>query len=160
MRRQLTLFLPPDESAIVNQVRQVLDPRQHALISAHVTLCRDEELVPWQTIGQRLASLGEFALSMQFGEPQVLLDGGVLMRAIKGEAQYQHLRKIILGSSAGSHDPHITLLHPRNAAGVAYDLAEMALGLAGLRVTFRTVALIEQQGVAPWSVRQEFGAVD
>ena len=138
----------------------MLDPRQHTLISAHVTLCRDEELVAWQIIEQRLASLGKFTVTMQFGEPQVLPDGGVLMRATQGAGQYQHLRQIILGSSAGSHDPHITLLHPRNAAGVAYNLAEMAPMLAGLRITFRTVALIEQHGVAPWSVRQEFGAVD
>ena len=137
MRRQLTLFLPPEH---------------------HVTLCRDDELVPWQAVIQRLASLGTFSITMEFGEPQVLPDGCVLLRPIRGAEQYQHLRQSILGPSASVHGAHITLLHPRNAAGVAYDLAAIAAGLAGLRTTLRTVSLIEQDGSDPWLVRRSYGA--
>ena len=157
-RRQLTLFLPPAQRAIVEPIRQRLDPRQHAIIQAHVTLCRDDELVPWQALSQRLASLGEFAITMQFGEPQVLPDGCVLLRPTHGAEQYQHLRQSVLGPSANIHDAHITLLHPRNATGVIYDLAEIALVLVGFTATFRTIALIEQCGSGPWLVRQEYGA--
>ncbi|HBK47462.1 MAG TPA: hypothetical protein DDZ67_13725 [Xanthomonadaceae bacterium] len=157
MRRQLTLFLPPDQRAIVEPIRQRLDPRQHAIIAAHVTLCRDDELVPWQALGRRLARLGEFSLTMQFGEPQVLPDGCVLLRPTHGMEQYQHLRQAILGSSANAHGAHVTLLHPRNAAGVIHDLAEIVPVLTGLTATFRTITLIEQPGPGPWSVRQEYG---
>jgi hypothetical protein len=158
MRRQLTLFLPPDQCTIVEPIRQRLDPQQHAVIQAHVTLCRDDELVLWQVISQRLASLGEFSITMQFGEPQVLPDGCVLLRPTHGAEQYQHLRQCILGSSAIVHGAHITLLHPRNAAGVSYNVAEIAPALAGLTATFRTIAVIEQYGSGPWLVQQEFGA--
>lgn len=157
MRRQLTLFLPPDQCAIVDPVRQRLDPRQHAIIRAHVTLCRDDELVPWPVIGRRLASLGEFSVTLQFGEPHVLADGGVLLRPVRGAEEYRRLRQSILGPSAKVHGAHITLLHPRNAAGVSYDRAEIAHALAGLTATFRTIALIEQHGPGPWRVRQEYG---
>ena len=157
-RRQLTLFLPPAQQATVEPIRQRLDPQQHAIIRAHVTLCREDELEPWQLLGQRLANLGGFAVTMQFGEPQVLQDGCVLLRPTRGAEQYQHLRRSILGPLANAHGAHITLLHPRNAAGVIYDLAEIATPLAGLTATFRTVALIERRGSGPWLVRQEYGA--
>lgn len=51
--------------------------RQHALIPAHVTLCRDDEIVAWQEVGQRLAGFGPLALTMRLGEPQVPADGCV-----------------------------------------------------------------------------------
>lgn len=158
MRRQLTLFLPPDQRAIVEPIRQRLDPRQHAAIQAHVTLCRDDELVPWQVISQRLAMLADISITMQFAEPQVLPDGCVLLRPTHGTEEYQSLRQSILGSSANVGGAHITLLHPRNAAGVIYDLSEIARALAGLTATFRTIALIEQHGSGSWLVKQEYGA--
>lgn len=157
LRRQLTLFLPPDPQAMVDQIRKRLDPRQHALIPAHVTLCRDDELAPWPSLCRRLANFREFALTMKFGEPQVLPDGCVLLRPTHGAEQYQHLRQSILGPSANVHGAHLTLLHPRHATDVVYDLAEIKLALAGLTVTFRKIALIEQCGSGPWLVRQEYG---
>ncbi|MFC7519787.1 hypothetical protein ACFQS6_05150 [Xanthomonas populi] len=42
---------------------------------AHVTLCRDDELVPWRSIDTRLHELAAFSLSMRFGAPQALADG-------------------------------------------------------------------------------------
>jgi len=99
MRRQLTLFLPPDQRTVADATRQRLDPQQRALIQGHVTLCRDAELTPWQAIDQRLASLGEVSISMRFGGPQVLADGCVLLRPTRGDQQYQDLRRSILGPS-------------------------------------------------------------
>lgn len=156
-RRQLTLFLPPDQRAIVEPIRKRLDPRQHAIIQAHVTLCRDDEMAPWLVLKQRIASIGEFAITMRFGAPQVLPDGCVLLRPTRGADQYQQLRRSILGASANEHGAHITLLHPRNAAGVIYDLAKITPVLADLTITFRTFALIEQCDGGPWLVRQQYG---
>lgn len=157
-RRQLTLFLPPGQREVIESIRQGLDPLQHAIIPAHVTLCRDDELIPWQAIGQRLASLGRFSFTMQFGEPRVLLDGCVLMRPTHGAEQFQRLRRSILGPSAKALGAHVTLLHPRNAAGAVYDLAELVAMLPGFTVTFRSIALVEQSGAGPWLVRQEYGS--
>src|SRR5690606_7169027 len=70
-RRQLTLFLPPDKREVIESIRQKIDPLQHAMIPAHVTLCRDDELIPWQALGERLASLGQLSLTMRFGVPRV-----------------------------------------------------------------------------------------
>jgi hypothetical protein len=158
MRRQLTLFLPLVERAVVDSIRQRLDPQQHAIIPAHVTLCRDDELEPWQEINQNLVSLGSFSIAMSFGEPEVLSDGCVLMRPTHGEEQYRDLRQSILGSLAREHGAHITLLHPRNAAGIIYDLAKLRSELASLTVVFRTVSLIEQHGSSQWLVQREYGA--
>ena len=158
MRRQLSLFLPSAQRAVVDTIRQRLDPRQHAIIPPHITLCRDEELVPWQGISQRLANLDPFSITMQFGEPHVLSDRCVLLRPILGAEQYHRLRHLILGPLAKEHGAHITLLHPRNAAGVTYNLAEISHALVGFTVTFRTVSLIEQRGTGTWQVRQDFGA--
>ncbi|CAN5241134.1 hypothetical protein BH20ACI2_BH20ACI2_12020 [soil metagenome] len=158
MRRQLTLFLPLAHRVVVDPIRQRLDPLQHAIVPAHVTLCRDEELTPWQGLSQNLANLGPFAITLQFGEPQVLSDGCVLLRPSHGAEEYQHLRRSILGPLAKHHGAHITLLHPRNVAGVTYNLAEINHALIGLTITFRTISLIEQHGAGPWVVRQDYGA--
>jgi hypothetical protein len=44
IRRQLSLYVPEPIATRLEAVRRVLDPVQHALIPAHVTLCRDDEL--------------------------------------------------------------------------------------------------------------------
>ena len=154
MRRQLTLLLPLAHRVIVDPIRQRLDPLQHAIIPAHVTLCRDDELAPWQELSQNLANLGPFSITLQFGELQVLSDGCVLLCPTHGAEEYQHLRRSILGPLAKHHGAHITLLHPRNAAGVTYDLAEITHALIGLTITFRTISIIEQHNACPWVARQ------
>lgn len=157
MRRQLTLFLPPEPRARVEPIRRRLDPRQHALIPAHVTLCREDELTPWDAIERRLDQLGAFSITLRFGEPTVLPDGCVLLRPPAGIERYQQLRQAILGPTARDHGAHLTLLHPRNAVGVTYDLSAIASELDGLEATFRVVTLIEQEGSGPWLVKQEYG---
>ena len=157
MRRQLTLLLPPDQRIAVDSIRQRLDPRQHAIIPAHVTLCRDAELEPWDEIERRLQRLEAFTLELSFGAPESLLDGCILLRPVRGIEQYRHLRRSILGPSAREHGAHITLLHPRNATGVECDLHRLADEVSGLAVVFRAVSLIEQDGDAPWQLRQHYG---
>lgn len=157
MRRQLTLLLPSEQRTAVDRVRQRLDPKQHALIPAHVTLCRDDELAPWDAICTRLERLAPIALAMRFGGPQSLPDGCILLRATQGIEPYRALRRALLGEAAREHGAHITLLHPRNAATAEPDWTAIAQGVSGLAVVFRAVALIEQEGDAPWRVRREYG---
>lgn len=157
MRRQLTLNVAPDQRAAVDRVRQRLDPKQYAIVPAHVTLCRDEELEPWPAIDRRLERLAPFSIRMQFGEPRRLADGCILLRPTHGMEPYQELRESILGASARHHGAHLTLLHPRNASAVECDLGRLTRELAGTEVTFRTVSLIEQQRDEPWRVLRNYG---
>lgn len=39
-RLQLTLFVPPQQAASIEAIRQTVNPLQYALIKSHVTLCR------------------------------------------------------------------------------------------------------------------------
>ena len=156
MRRQLTLFLPPPQRAIIEPIRQRLDPRQHAIIPAHVTLYRDDELADWPALERRLSSLEAFSLTLRFGAPQALPDGCILLRPTQGAQQYQALRRSLLGPAAPIHGAHLTLLHPRHATGTPPDVAELATVLADLVVTFSSIALIEQRGLAPWQLLREY----
>lgn len=156
-RRQLSLILPEAQRAIVEPIRQRLDPIQHALIPAHVTLCRDDELPMPGELAERLRRLGDVSITMAFGEPEELPDGCVLVRQRSGSGAFQALRRTILGPSARVYDGHLTLLHPRNATGVLHNLARIARELDGLVVTFQTVCLVEQSGCEPWQVKGEYG---
>ncbi|MBE2186447.1 MAG: hypothetical protein IAE99_06720 [Rhodothermales bacterium] len=42
MRRQLTLFVPPPRAEPIETVWRLVDPVQHRLIAAHVTLARGD----------------------------------------------------------------------------------------------------------------------
>ena len=66
MRRQLSLYVPRAEGALLEAVRRVLDPVQAGLIPAHVTLCREDEL------GQVSAMEIEARLRMAAAEPVTL----------------------------------------------------------------------------------------
>lgn len=156
MRRQLSLFLPSAQRAVVEPIRRRLDPRQHALIPAHVTLCRDDELADWPAVERRLSSLQAFSLTLRFGAPQALPDGCILLRPMQGAAQYQALRRFLLGPMAPIHGAHLTLLHPRHATGTPPDVAELATVLADFVTTFSAIALIEQRGSAPWQLLREY----
>ncbi len=157
-RRQLSLLLPETERTVVESIRRGLDPIQHALIPAHVTLCRDDELPGMQELSERLAHLEGLPITMAFGGPQELQDGCVLLRPAKGQEEFQALRQAILGPAARPYGAHLTLLHPRNATRARHDLAAIARELVGLTVTFQTIALVEQQGCDPWQVKHEYGS--
>jgi|GEM_PF-3988953 len=43
-RRHLILFVPAGITASIEALRRFVDPVQHSLIPAHVTLCREDEL--------------------------------------------------------------------------------------------------------------------
>ena len=157
-RRQLSLFLPEAQGSLVEPIRQRLDPIQHALIPAHVTLCRHDELPDLQHLILRLGHLDPFSITMAFGEPQELPDGCVLLRPCRGAKEFQALRRLILGDAARAYGAHLTLLHPRNATGAKHDLAGISRDLANLVVTFSTISLIEQDGSDPWQVKTAYGS--
>ncbi|QDA56529.1 2'-5' RNA ligase family protein [Thermomonas aquatica] len=155
-RRQLSLLVPEEQRAIVEPIRQRLDPIQYSLIPAHVTLCRDNELPELRILKRRLERLEAFSFTMAFGEPQELSDGCVLLRPTTGVEHFQALRRSILGPDATAQGAHLTLLHPRNATGAIHNLESLARKLSGLEIRFKTIAIIEQRGCDPWTVKNEY----
>lgn len=153
LRRQFSLYVPDDVAAPIENVRRVLDPVQHALIPAHVTLCRDEEVE-----GASLAALASSPpLTLVFGRA-VSFDGhGILLPCVNGGERFTQLRARLLGPDPiGHQSPHITLAHPRNPRASANSL-ELALTLPPeLVVTFSGACLIEQAPNEPWRVLDRY----
>jgi 2'-5' RNA ligase len=155
VRRQLTLFVPAPYAAAIEAVRQVVDPVQHRLIAAHVTLCREDELAPLahdELDARAGRSLAE-PLVLAFGAPEPFDGHGILLPCVAGLGGFHALRRRVLGvPSPRAHRPHLTLAHPRNpvAPGNALDRAAALADLGP--IPFDAVSLIEQHGHEPWRV--------
>ncbi len=153
-RRQLTLFVPPDVSSEIEAVRQAVDPVQHALIAAHVTLAREDELEGLDDLSGRLTAFRRRGpISLTFGPAEAFGGHGLLLPCIHGEAAFHDRRRALLGPSpVRRHAPHLTLAHPRNpmSAGNRLDTARRLS--PPLPIPFPSVALIEQTDGSPWTV--------
>ncbi|MFN8549193.1 MAG: 2'-5' RNA ligase family protein [Candidatus Eisenbacteria bacterium] len=114
-RRQLTLFATGEIAERIDAVRRVVDPVQHALIPAHVTLCREGELASLSAaeIEKRVRRLARGPLALRFGRAERFDEHGILLRCIDGQADYQRLRVALLGDPAiRENAAHLTLAHP------------------------------------------------
>lgn len=157
VRRQLSLYVPEDQAAPIEAARRVLDPIQHALIPAHVTLCRDEEAAHLTSEAIAEALAGAQPIKLTFGRAVAFDDHGLLLPCVSGAEGFANLRKRLLGSgSLRTQTPHITLAHPRNPRAPGntpirtYDLpTEFAL-------MFSAVNLIEQARNESWRVLETF----
>lgn len=158
VRRQLTLFVPSPIAAEVEAIRRRLDPVQHALIAAHVTLCREDEFDDGDVaaFGRRAAAAPPITLG--FGVPERFDGHGVLLRCCEGADAFVALRRAILGrADVRPHGAHVTLAHPRNP--VASGNTDAALGAVptSIRCAFAAVCLIEQVDRLPWQVVAAYG---
>jgi len=157
-RRQLTLFVAGPWSSRLEDLRRVLDPVQASLIAAHVTLCREDELeqLDLQSVIARAEAWAHGPLNLSFGPPQRFNGHGVLLQCQQGRTQFDSLRRWLLQDpNAREHAAHLTLAHPRNPRAVGNTEATLTACPRALQLQFRAVALIEQQGTAPWRVLQE-----
>lgn len=152
-RQQLSLFLRPEAAAPIERVRQRVDPIQHALIPAHVTLCREDEIVGMtaETLGERLKD--QPVLQLGFGHAKRFDGHGILLECTAGADAFARLRQDVLdGLTARPAQPHLTLAHPRNprAPGNALDAIDFPLPYWA---TLDCAMLIEQErpGV-PWCI--------
>ncbi len=152
-RTQWTLFVPSPHRERLDAIRAQLDPVQHALIGAHVTLCREDEIegIDVDVLRALLCTFAATELRLWFGDPVRFGGHGVLLPCVEGHEQFHRLRQHVLGdASARRQEAHVTLAHPRNphAEGNRDDV------VAGLRcarvIHFAHVARIEQDGSAPW----------
>ena len=159
MRTQLSLFVPPPHDVLVESVRAVVDPVQRALIPAHVTLCREDELaaVPTEALRARLLAGAWQPVALQFAAPEAFSGHGILMRCIGGERAFDELREHVLGTrSIRRHEPHLTLAHPRNQKAAGNSPSSAQALATGLIATFAIVRWIEQVDTQPWRVVAEF----
>ena len=155
IRRQLSLFVADSDAARIEALRRLLDPVQQALIAAHATLAREDELAGLgeDAVQAFLDELDEPALRLEFGEAEGFYSHGILIRCVDGAKRYHALRARLLGANARSLVPHLTLAHPRNAraAGNSLEAARAALP-AQLALRFDSLNLIEQREGARWRV--------
>jgi hypothetical protein len=164
IRRQLSLFVPPNEAEQIEYVRQTYNPLQSELIKSHVTLCRENEIENLDQIIQNLSQLPPGEISIDFGTILRSENGkGVLLPAQGSNMAYHNLRKQILSGLISNPDrpePHITLMHPRNSTctdSIFNLLKEIAFPN---RLTFRKISLIEQVNGGKWEILKEFNLND
>ena len=159
IRIQLSLYVPQSVSAPLEAVRQLLDPIQADLIPAHVTLCREDELT---TLGptalqSRLAAAEATPITLCFGRPEPFHEHGVLLPCIAGEAEFQALRRWVLGREMVRYQaPHITLAHPRNPKSPNNNASNAGMLPSKLTITFASARLIQQEGSWPWQVLEQY----
>lgn len=153
VRRQLTLFAAGPTGDAIERVRAQLDPVQHALIAAHVTLCREDEIegITVEELGRRLGDAGTTPLTLTFGAPEAFSGHGVLLPCVDGEPAFHHLRTALLATDAiRRHAPHITLAHPRNPRADANVPGIWSSLVTPITLTFDRVDLIEQVDGGVW----------
>lgn len=159
-RRQLTLFIEEKASASIEKVRQAFNPEQFALIMAHVTLCREDELQQIDKVMLHLAKLNVGSISIDFADVIRFSDGkGVLIPATADNLPFQQLREKILEGIIDKprhHQPHITLMHPRNATCTDAIFEEIQKISFPKKIQFGKISLIEQETGQQWSILEEF----
>jgi len=162
IRIQLTLFADPADAINIEQIRQVYNPLQFELIKAHVTLCREDEIVNLEQIIANLQLLTptQHNLFLEFGKVARFDNGnGLFLPASNNTKEFEDLRKrILLGlcDNPRKQEPHITLMHPRNSicTDEIFEKIEK-IDLPG-KLEFRKVSLIKQVNGGKWLTLKEF----
>ncbi|MGF7082095.1 2'-5' RNA ligase family protein [Mucilaginibacter sp. UYCu711] len=159
-RLQLTLFVS-HQNQVIEKIRLRYNPVQFDLIAAHVTLCREHELVPMDMIIENIHTLvNHMPIKIEFGPPARFDNGkGVLIPAKKTNPEFYELRRLILNGTdqlPTAQQPHITLMHPRNSTCTDDVFNEIKNNTLPTQLTFDTISLIEQRDGGRWTVLEEF----
>jgi len=159
-RRQLTLFLDEIEGVPFESIRRRFNPRQYLLIKSHITLCREDEIEELSRIQYNLKNIEMYEFEMQVGEIKRFSEGrGVLMSIKDEENEFLNLRKLILnngGSIPREHEPHITIMHPRNSTCNDEIFEEVKKVKWPEKISIKRVSLIEQEIGKKWRVLKEY----
>lgn len=155
-RRQATLFLRPPEW--VDKIRQELNPVQANLINPHVTLCREDEVSDWGEMARRLRELPTTPFKLDFGHPY--RDQNLVYLPCSGSTSaFDALRGTLIDSSsdtARKHNPHLTLVHPRNGVCSDADFDSIVSAFVPFSYTFDEVAFIRQVNGGIWETLEVF----
>lgn len=158
IRRQASLYLR--DQFQIESIRLRYNPVQACLIPAHVTLCREDEVVDWDALRKRLESFRPFEMSFTFDTP-VRQDSFVFLPVSAGLDSFHKFRRIILSEQARMQTPHVTLIHPRNGFCTDEIFVDILAAFPSpFQYTFREVMLIEQEDGGPWRVLSCIGGAD
>ena len=122
-RRQLSLYAPEPQRSVIDAVRAVLDPVQHRLIPAHVTLCREDELagIDAAVMAERLA--GAAPITLRFGPPERFIGRNIVSLRLDPHGPLRALHEALatcglpFGPTRWPFTPHCTLnLYPELTA--------------------------------------------
>lgn len=151
MRRQITLLVPNPQSTCINAVRRRYNPIQAKLISAHLTLCRDDEVEDWLELQARVISLGLSRFDLRFDAPKRKTHWVYL--PIHGSPEpYNQLRRLVLGDkNCRLQTPHITIIHPRNGTCTDHEFDDICMQLPGMTIEFPVITFIEKREGMPWN---------
>lgn len=156
IRRQATLFLFGNRQ--VDLIRDTYNRVQADLIGSHVTLCREDEVVDWDTIARKFTENRLDNVTLDFGKPQRQGDL-VYLPCIGSTSDFDRLRAELLSDATvppRKHDPHITLVHPRNGVCSSGDFERMSAAIEPFTCTFDEVSFIAQVGSGVWQVIETF----
>jgi len=150
-RRQVPLYVPRAEQARIEGIRQQFNSAQFALIAAHVTLFRDEDVHDWSEVQTRASEIGSIHVPLRFGPP--VQDGDLVYLPALGSTQaFDELRiRILNNEHCRNQEPHITLVHPRNGTCTTEQFDTIrSLITAEFTVLFQSLTFIEQVAGGPW----------
>lgn len=159
-RQQLTLFVEEGRE-LLEPVRIRYNPVQQALIAAHITLCREDELslLPAVLENIRGIRLSE-PLTITLGPPASFADSKGLFLPGEGDNEgFHELRQQILKGVIANprhQHPHITLIHPRNGTCTPGIFDELSQYPFPARLRFHRISLIGQRHENPWQLQEEF----
>lgn len=159
-RKQLTLFLEGNKEAI-EEIRASYNPEQFNLISAHVTLCREDEILPLAEIIENIKAVRlPEPLCIEFDPISRFPDGrGALLPSKGKNLEFHELREALLkgiSEPPRDHEPHITLMHPRNSSCSAELFSELRQVPLPSEFFFTRISLIEQNSGEKWRTLEEF----
>jgi 2'-5' RNA ligase len=159
-RIQLTLFVNEKDSKVIEEVRSKFNPIQFRIIKSHVTLCREDELLGINKVITNIENLKFSPLQLNFDKPIRFDDGkGVFLPCLDENSLFQNLRKSILKGIIKNPriaNPHITLIHPRNATCTDVIFEEINKFSFPSQLTFNKISLIEQELGKEWKIIKDF----
>jgi 2'-5' RNA ligase len=162
-RKQLTLFIH-DSNKVIEKIRAKYNSEQHNLISAHVTLCREDEIEEINKVIERIKLISlKRPIRIEFKKVERFSEGkGVLIPAIDKNIEFRELRKSVLGQTKLTKEqyPHITLMHPRNSECTNEIFKKIKSQNLPTELIFERISLIEQIKGEKWNVIKEFNIVN
>lgn len=159
-RRQLTLFLNEQESDAIESIRQRFNPVQYQLINSHITLCREDEITDWAAVQQNLETLPVAAFTLATSPAERFSAGKGVYIPIKDETQqFQRLREVVLHQVMAmprAHEPHITLMHPRNSTCTDAIFAALQAMPIPSTLSITHISVIEQEIGKAWQTLADY----
>lgn len=153
-RRQATLYLRGPRQSNIEMIRAKYNPAQARIIAAHVTLCREDEVLDWEQFQTQLSRVPADRIAVELTFERLIRQNNLVFAQATANCQtFDCLRNEVLANENNRpriHQPHLTLIHPRN--GICDDrlFAELQTTFEPFSATFDRVTIIEQNGGGKW----------